>query len=1107
MAVTMLAGPGGRLRRVLIGFAILVALSLGALAVAPRFIAPGQYREIIAAGLRRATGRDVAIDGPITLSLLPVPTLSAGDVRFANPAGASDPDLLRIASLELRLGVAPLLTGHLVLRSVTLTDPILDVERLAGGSMNWQAPRSPGRGGPPAPIEGEGPGAGVLGILGEPSISVAALRIANGAVIYHGAGGTTQVDRLNLAVSAPEPDGPIRASGSVRARGALMTVDLECGRPGARTPLRLTIGLPGAAARAEFVGDVALPSTAAPSATGKLKLSGDDFAAVVALLGRRPPPMLAQKFALAGELSASGDDMKFDKVAITSDELRGSGTLRVTPAAPTRFSLSLALSRIDLDHLAATARPPLSGPAGTVPIPAESTQTAVAPVAASGGLAIPTDLRGTLDVSLEALIWRGGLVRDAHLQAALDHGEIAVSRLAASFPGGSDLSLNGTMTSPAGAPQFRGVLEANSDNLRRLLDWLGLDTGAVPADRLRKASLSSRFAATPDRVEVDGADLTLDATRLTGAANVALRQRIGIGARVSIDRLNLDAYLPPPGPPLPVSATAPHPAAPGAGGAAGPGLSAGILGGVDANLEATIDSLTWRGQPVRGVRFAGTLQQGELTVRDAGFADLVGASGTISGAVGGLGADTAHWRVSATLGGPEIGRVLRLAAPGLDTSDRVAGPFTAQLELQGEPSATALDATLQALGGKARVSGEARPDPAGGPAIDASIEAAHPSFVQLARILASSYQPAGGDPGAVTLSGKLSGTAERLTLGDASLAIGGLSVKGETTLERAGARPKLTGALSFGDVVLDRFLPARQTAALGAPRSGIWLAAAPSPGAGPPSAARSGAWSQEKLDLTPLGALDAEFTLTGGSLAYGGWRIDQPALAVTLQDSALEIGQLSGGFLGGSLEANGRLSGGAGESRALLSVTLRQAALKDALETAVGTGALAGRADLDLTLAASGSSLAALVGGLAGDARLASKDGTISGVDLAAVSERLTQLKRPTDLIELFHGLSGGTTRYSSLDGTFHIANGVMRSEDVRLVATGGESHAAVTVDLPAWLLHSRIEFRLTDHPAAPPFAMTLDGPLDAPRRIFDVNALERFLVQRGQPSPLTPAR
>jgi len=534
-----------------------------------------------------------------------------------------------------------------------------------------------------------------------------------------------------------------------------------------------------------------------------------------------------------------------------------------------------------------------------------------------------------------------------------------------------------------------------------------------------------------------------------------------------------------------------------------------LLDRFDANLDATIDTLTWRGQPARGVHLRGTLEQGEMKLENARIADLAGASAAFRGAAGGFDGDDPHWQASFISTGPEIDHLLRLAVPGIDPAGRLSGPFTLIGDLQGERAETAIDATLEAVGGRARISGEIAPDASGMPAIEATLEASHPSFARFAHALVAGYQPAGGDPGAMTLNGKLHGSLTHLTLDEATLAIGTLSIEGETTLDTSHARPKLSGALTLGDLALDRFLPLRQTAWLDnrrtGPRSGIWLAQATVPPAASPAPSGRGRWSREKFDLDWLGAADADFTLTGASFSYAGWRVDKPALSVTLQDAALDIGRLSGGFLGGLLEGSLHLDA-AGAPHLTTSLTLREAELKDVLEAAAGGRVLAGRADLDLALATSGRNPGEWIDGLTGKATLSSKDGTISGIDLAAVNERLTQSNRPTDLIELFRGMSGGTTRYTTLEGTFGIANGVIESDDLHFIAGASDGTARVTVDLPQWALHSRIEFHLTQRDGVPPVAMTLDGSLDAPRKVFDINALERYLTQRGSTAPATPA-
>src|SRR3546814_9592644 len=59
--------------------------------------------------------------------------------------------------------------------------------------------------------------------------------------------------------------------------------------------------------------------------------------------------------------------------------------------------------------------------------------------------------------------------------------------------------------------------------------------------------LKTGVEAAADRVVLRNTDLRLDVSRLTGGAAIALRERPGLGLALSVDKVNLDAYLPPPG--------------------------------------------------------------------------------------------------------------------------------------------------------------------------------------------------------------------------------------------------------------------------------------------------------------------------------------------------------------------------------------------------------------------------------------------------------------------------------------------------------------------------------------------------------------------------------
>ena len=88
-------------------------------------------------------GRKLVIDGDLQFSVLPAPRLSVRDARLANIEGASTPDMVRLKSLEVRIRFLPLLQGRIEVESVTLVEPVIELEILADGRANWQfaAPR------------------------------------------------------------------------------------------------------------------------------------------------------------------------------------------------------------------------------------------------------------------------------------------------------------------------------------------------------------------------------------------------------------------------------------------------------------------------------------------------------------------------------------------------------------------------------------------------------------------------------------------------------------------------------------------------------------------------------------------------------------------------------------------------------------------------------------------------------------------------------------------------------------------------------------------------------------------------------------------------------
>jgi hypothetical protein len=141
---------------------------------------------------------------------------------------------------------------------------------------------------------------------------------------------------------------------------------------------------------------------------------------------------------------------------------------------------------------------------------------------------------------------------------------------------------------------------------------------------------------------------------------------------------------------------------------------------------------------------------------------------------------------------------------------------------------------------------------------------------------------------------------------------------------------------------------------------------------------------------------------------------------------------------------------------------------------------------------------------------LRGRDGAIDGVNIPAVNERLTQVKGLGDLGSLLRVATSGSTPFSKLEGSFKLADGIARSDDLHLAAEGGDGTGTATVDLPNWTVSSRTDIRMIGVPGTPPLGVSLKGPLEQPdwsldfsaiMRAFAAHAVERLLA----PQPATP--
>ena len=194
--------------RLWIGGGGLVGLLIAALLAVPLLIDINSYKPEIVAQVKRATGRDLVIDGAIRLALLPLPSVRVDGVKFFNMPGSKNPNMVEVKSVTVRPSLLALLIGNVEVGEVTLVEPKIVLEINAQGKPNSEF----------TPSVAEAQPAAAKPSSPKP-LSLGRLTIDNGTLIFSDskAGLSVAAEKANFTASVGSVDGPYSLAGSATA--------------------------------------------------------------------------------------------------------------------------------------------------------------------------------------------------------------------------------------------------------------------------------------------------------------------------------------------------------------------------------------------------------------------------------------------------------------------------------------------------------------------------------------------------------------------------------------------------------------------------------------------------------------------------------------------------------------------------------------------------------------------------------------------------------------------------------------------------------------------------------------------------------------------------
>jgi AsmA protein len=365
------------MKKVLLGIAIVIALVLVIAIAAPFFIPAELYKDQLVAQVKSATGRDMRIEGPVRVSLLPRIALEAEKVALSNPAGAAEKDMAALGKLQVQLQILPLLSGEVAVDRFVLVAPVIHLEIDKKGKPNWRFETAGGAA--PAQASSSATTKGAPGKSAVPPLQelrLGEVKIEDGRITYldQRSSAHYEVSDVDVAVKLPSLDQPVNVDGALVWNGKRVQILAKADRARAlldHTSTPVSMKLASEPVSLNVTGTAALPAL-----SGDVDLKVPSVRALAAWTGQALPATGEGlgPFSLGAKFTAESGRYAFANARVSLDEIKGTGEVQLdTTGVRPRIAAKLAVDGLDLNPYlgseSASTKPAPAAPGGAAPSP------------------------------------------------------------------------------------------------------------------------------------------------------------------------------------------------------------------------------------------------------------------------------------------------------------------------------------------------------------------------------------------------------------------------------------------------------------------------------------------------------------------------------------------------------------------------------------------------------------------------------------------------------------------------------------------------------------------------------------------------------------------
>jgi uncharacterized protein involved in outer membrane biogenesis len=125
-------------KKILIAAALIVVVLFVAIYAFLSLYDFNKFKPMLAQAVKEATGRELTLDGDITIELGLTPTILVEDVSFQNASWGSRPDLAKVKRMEIQVALLPLIRGDFEFVRLVMEEPVVIIETDSSGTSNFE---------------------------------------------------------------------------------------------------------------------------------------------------------------------------------------------------------------------------------------------------------------------------------------------------------------------------------------------------------------------------------------------------------------------------------------------------------------------------------------------------------------------------------------------------------------------------------------------------------------------------------------------------------------------------------------------------------------------------------------------------------------------------------------------------------------------------------------------------------------------------------------------------------------------------------------------------------------------------------------------------------